>query len=99
VLNPIVFVQGAGVLKFHAVGRADDFFFTVPPNICMSFSMALATCHPSGVWNFEAARKFLEDLCNPVLSVVFHSCVNCSRVDAHICHSIIVITVVASILL
>lgn len=25
-LNPIVFVQGAGVLKFHAVGRADDFF-------------------------------------------------------------------------
>jgi hypothetical protein len=27
VLNPIGFVQGAGVLKFHAVRRADDFFY------------------------------------------------------------------------
>jgi len=27
VLNPTVFVQGAGVLKFHAVGGADDYFF------------------------------------------------------------------------
>ena len=27
VLNPIVFVKGAGVLKFHAVGSADDYFF------------------------------------------------------------------------
>ena len=27
VLNPIVFVQDVGVLKFHAVVRAVDFFF------------------------------------------------------------------------
>lgn len=58
--------------------------------------MALATCHHFGAWNFEATARFLEDLCN---SVVVHSCLNCSLVNAHICHSITVITVVASILL
>jgi len=75
------------------------FFFTVPPNICLSLSMVLATSHPSGAWNFEADPKFLEDLCNPVLCVVVHSCVNYSRLDAHLRHSIIVFTVLASILL
>jgi hypothetical protein len=98
VLNPIVFVQGAGVLKFRAVGRADD-FFKVTPNTCVALSIAHATCHPSGAWNLEAVPIIFEDLCNPVLSVVVQSCVNCSRVDAHTCRSIIVITVVASILL
>jgi hypothetical protein len=25
----------------------------------------LASCHPSGTWNFEVAPRFLESLCTP----------------------------------
>jgi len=30
--------------------------------------MELASCHPSGVYNFETTPRSLQNLCNPILN-------------------------------
>jgi hypothetical protein len=36
--------------------------------------MELASCHPSGTYNFEVVPTFLENLCTPELYNVYYIC-------------------------
>jgi hypothetical protein len=54
---------GSWVHKFVVLGCPGDYILYVGALYWWDLRMELVFCHPSGVYNFEVASRFLENLC------------------------------------